>query len=64
MTEVDVVISVGPYELAFTQRPDGRSIIEVHRIDTVDEHDHPHGPSKTIDLDALFADEKIWGAAE
>ena len=61
---MQVEITIGQYIITpHGNLPDGRCIITVERRDRQDAHDHWHGPEKTIDVDALFADEPPWGDA-
>ena len=53
MTNVE--IRIGPYIIRPQgNRPDGRVFVEIRRVEGKDDHDHPVGPVKILDVDWLF----------
>ena len=55
-----VTIGIGPYIIKPQgNRPDGRVLIDVQRVDVADGHDHSVGQKVTIDIDGLFDNEQV-----
>ena len=55
---IGVEITIGFYVIRAHPTPDGRVFIEVMLVEGLDAHDHPVGPSRTVDVDALFAEDE------
>jgi len=64
--DIGVTVRIGPYEITPHDVPDDipgpadKVWIEILRVDTFDEHDHPRGPERTVRLEDLFKDEPKW----
>lgn len=49
-----VGIQIGSCIIKPYQTPSGAAMIEIMKIEGMDEHDHPFGPTVTVEVEKLF----------
>ena len=57
---MNVTIQIGRYIITPHPVPNGQTLIEVQRLDTLSHEGHPVGPTEIIDVDELFRGQEPW----